>query len=477
MIVSSCKFPENKFAIIPLHSLIPTDEQLKVFNSPPPGVRKIIISTIIAETSITINDVVFVIDCGKVKIKNFNFKLNIETLESVWISKANASQRKGRVGRVKPGKCFHLMTRARYETLEPYMCPEILRSRLENVLLTAKVLQLGKIGDFFPRLMDAPDPGAIAVSLDLLKRLEALDENESLTPLGYHLAKLPMNPQIGKMLLFGAIFNCLQPILNIAIILEYKDPFIIPFRKENEAIWKKQEFGRNCKSDHLFMNKLVLKFQNLNEFKREQFCSEFFLNLQTMTHILKLKREFMQHLYEMGFVPNLNPKCIECNSNSYRLDVLRAIICAGLYPNIVYIGKLENKVALFQLLNDDQVSLHPKSVLIGKYIRNPLLVYYKLIKSTNVFIHDATPVDSLHVLFFGDNFQIGSEGEHHFITISNTLKFTSIKSTAEVIKELRDKLNKFLEYKISHPSVVDLREENEETLLLRTIVALLDKKQ
>lgn len=199
LIESSGKFPSRKYIVIPLHSQMPTIQQKEVFDTPPQGVRKIIISTNIAETSITIDDVVFVIDCGRMKMKSYDKTTNTETLETTYVSKANASQRKGRAGRVRPGVCFHLISRARYESLETYTLPEILRIRLENVILTAKILQLGKVEEFFLKLMDSPDPNVVTTSLDLLKRLEALDENESLTPLGFHLAKLPLSPQIGKI--------------------------------------------------------------------------------------------------------------------------------------------------------------------------------------------------------------------------------------------------------------------------------------
>ncbi|KAK9888071.1 hypothetical protein WA026_000346 [Henosepilachna vigintioctopunctata] len=169
----------------------------------------------------------------------------------------------------------------------------------------------------------------------------------------------------------------------------------------------------------------------------------------------------MQNLFEMKFVPNTDPKCEECNCNSRKIDIVRAVVCAGLYPNIVKIRPQvprSRNMNMLNLLNGKKAKLHPKSVLNGQYIRNPLLVYYKIVKSSNIYIHDATPVDPFHVIFFGDNFQTVFDGRKQFITINNSLKFSSI------------------EYKISHPSVVDLREENEETLLFRTIIEILEKE-
>ena len=193
----------RKYLLLPLHSQMETVEQKKIFETPPNGIRKIILSTNIAETSITIDDVVFVVDCGRIKMSNINVETNLQSLSSQWITVANSVQRKGRAGRVKPGVCYHLFSKWRARSLEPYPKPEILRTRLEDVILTIKMLQLGKAEEFLNLVMDKPDSKVVKTSIELLKRLNALDERENLTPLGYHLAKLPMAPQVGKMILLG----------------------------------------------------------------------------------------------------------------------------------------------------------------------------------------------------------------------------------------------------------------------------------
>ncbi|KAH8042220.1 hypothetical protein HPB51_021304 [Rhipicephalus microplus] len=125
--------------IIPLHSMMPTVNQRQVFDRPPAGVRKIVLATNIAETSITINDVVYVIDCGKIKMSNFDVDKNLATLNAEWVSRANAQQRKGRAGRVQPGVCYRLYTSWRESQLEAYQLPEMLRTRLETLILKIKV--------------------------------------------------------------------------------------------------------------------------------------------------------------------------------------------------------------------------------------------------------------------------------------------------------------------------------------------------
>lgn len=136
------------------------------------------------------------------------------------------------------------------------------------------------------------------------------------------------------MLLFGALFNCLEPILNIAVVLDYRDPFVLPLGKEKIADEKRKEFAGDCKSDHLFMDKLIRNFENFDMRSRKKFCWEYFLSWSTMMQLVKLKKEFMDNLHQLGFVPNSKPNSKECNCNSENVDLIRAVICAGLYPNL-----------------------------------------------------------------------------------------------------------------------------------------------
>lgn len=331
----SGKFPEELYLIIPLHSIMPTINQKQIFEPPPRGVRKVILATNIAETSITIDDVVFVIDCGRIKMTNFDPNTNTQTLNAEWVALANASQRRGRAGRVQAGVCFHLYTKIRERFLENYPKPEILRTRLENTILSIKALQLGKAHAFLRMVMEPPDSTAIDLAVSLLKRLNALDEDETLTPLGYHLAKLPISPQMGKMILLGTIFSCLDPILSIAAALDFKDPFLCPLGKEREASKKKMELGGWLHSDHLLLHTAMKRYeQSGGQWSSQSFCREFFISPQIMSQLCKMKKQFMEHLVDMDFVESTEFKDRRYNRNSNNESLVKAIVSGGLYPNV-----------------------------------------------------------------------------------------------------------------------------------------------
>lgn len=163
--------------------------------------------------------------------------------------------------------------------------------------------------------------------------MNALDNEENLTPLGYHLAKLPISPQLGKMILLGAIFSCVDPIVSIASCLDYKDPFVVPFGKQKEVDEVKTKFTKGEKSDHLMLYEVLKSFE-ASDYKRE-FCWENFLSFVTIKQLLEMKKQFMDYLREMKFVNTSDPTADDCNENSNNLSLVKAIICAGLYPNIV----------------------------------------------------------------------------------------------------------------------------------------------
>ena len=295
---------QGEVVIYTLHSTMTSCYQREIFERPNEGVRKIIIATNIAETSITVDDVVYVVDSGRIKVTNFDESANLNSLDTEWVSLANARQRRGRAGRVQEGKCYHLYTKAREKLLESYLLPEMQRSRLEEVILQIKLLELGDAKKFLKKILDPPKDKTVMLSMDLLSTINAVVSNDGglkeLTPLGFHLAKLPVDPFVGKMLLLGAIFCCLDPVLSIAASLSFKEPFVIPLGKEEAADDKRGELANNTMSDHLTIANALAGWETSED--KEQFCFEYFLSDSVMNMLHKLKQQYGQYLYQQQFL-------------------------------------------------------------------------------------------------------------------------------------------------------------------------------
>lgn len=231
---------------------MPTLDQRAIFSAAPRGHRKVVLATNIAETSITIDDVVYVVDCGKHKVTGYNEQDQMGTMAEEWISVANARQRKGRAGRVRPGVCYHLYSSARGHTLTEYPLPEIVRDRVDGTLLDLKMLRVGEEKKFLASLITPPKEEVVAQSVDRLTRLGALQPGtEQLTALGVHLARLPLDPHTAKMILMSAVFGCVDPITTVAANLSYKDAFVRPLGKEKQV--RKESF--NCGNIYLTVKK------------------------------------------------------------------------------------------------------------------------------------------------------------------------------------------------------------------------------
>ncbi|XP_064497301.1 3'-5' RNA helicase YTHDC2 isoform X2 [Pseudopipra pipra] len=362
------RFADNahRYQVFMLHSNMQTLDQKKVLKSPPSGVRKIILSTNIAETSITVNDVVFVIDSGKVKEKSFDALSCVTMLKMVWISKASAIQRKGRAGRCQPGVCFRLFSRLRFQNMLEFQTPELLRMPLQELCLHTKLLAPinCSIVDF---LMKAPDPPPALIvrnALQMLKTIDAMDPWEDLTELGYHLTELPVEPHLGKMVLCAVALKCLDPVLTIACALAYRDPFVLPAlaSQKRAAMLCRKRFTAGTFSDHMVLLRAFQAWQKARSDGWERaFCEKNFLSQATMEIIVGMRTQLLGQLRASGFVRARGGADIrDVNTNSENWAVVKAALVAGMYPNLVHVDR-ESLVLTGP--KEKKVRFHPTSVL------------------------------------------------------------------------------------------------------------------
>jgi ATP-dependent RNA helicase DHX29 len=231
--------------VYPLHSTIASEDQEAAFLVPPPGTRKIVLATNIAETGITIPDVTCVIDTGKHREMRFDERRQLSRLLESFISRANAKQRRGRAGRVQEGLCFHMFTKHRHDQImADQQTPELLRLSLQDLAIRVKICKLGGIEETLGQALDPPSTKNIRRAVDALIDVKALTPAEDLTPLGQQLARLPLDVFLGKLILLGSIFKCLDAAITIAAILSSKSPFTAPFGARSQADTVRLAFRR-----------------------------------------------------------------------------------------------------------------------------------------------------------------------------------------------------------------------------------------
>jgi HrpA-like RNA helicase len=446
--------------LLPLHSGLSPFDQQKVFEMVP-GIIKIIASTNIAETSLTIEDVKIVIDTGRVKQMRHDTQKRTSFLEETWASRANIKQRKGRAGRVSGGTCYFLFPRSIFtQTMNEQPIPEIKRAPLTSLCLQIKTFGLGDCRDFLGRVLEPPNSTNIDDALEELYEIGALmdhvDQKEELTSLGKILTQLPVDVKVGKMLIYGALFGCLDPISTIAAILETKSPFVAPIGRQKEMNAARKAFflgnsdlltDANAYQQWEFLQKRSNK-------KEQDFCWKFFLDRRALTEISKLKKQFRSLLSSMGFVDKNEEKL-----NENTIPLVSAIICAGLTPNMLHVEKKKkNRVVLQD--QKQEVLIHPSSVNDGiiEYPSPWVSYHYKLFTS-NVYVPISNMVTTSAMIIFSGKCDVFVD--RGIIKLNDWIQLSLSPRSATIFKELREHVMELLLEVIENPLLLQKPEKME----------------
>merc|ERR1712137_747626 len=371
-------------ACLPLYSSLPRELQEKIFDPAPkarfpggPPGRKCIVATNIAETSITIDGIVYVIDPGFAKQKVYNPRIRVESLLVSPISRASAKQRAGRAGRTRPGKAFRLYTEKSYKKdLQPQTYPEILRSNLGSVVLQLKKLGIEDLVHF--DFMDPPAPETLMRALELLNYLGALDDDGNMIELGTIMAEFPLDPQLAKMLIASTEFNCSNEILSITAMLSVPQVFMRPNEAKKQADEAKMKFA-HIDGDHLTMLNVYHAFKQSME--DPQWCYENFVNYRS----LKSADNVRQQLSRIMDRFSLKRTSTEFTSKDYYVNIRKALISG----HFMQVAHLERTGHYLTIKDNQVVQLHPSTCLGHK---PEWVIYNEFVLTTKNYIRTCTDV-------------------------------------------------------------------------------------
>ncbi|CAJ2508093.1 Uu.00g092790.m01.CDS01 [Anthostomella pinea] len=413
----------SKFKICLLHSTVPKEEQTAIFDPVRPGCRKIILSTNIAETSVTVTDVKYVVDTGKLRETRYDQTRRITKLQCVFESKSNSKQRAGRAGRVQEGHYYALFSKERHDSLRAVGLPELLRSDLQETLLSIKARGFSEpVEQFLGLAIEAPPTAAIKVARSSLQAIEALTTDEQLTDLGRLLSKLPVHPTLGKMIVLGVVFRCLDSMLILGAAAQERALFITPLGGDLRAasVSARRKYAKGEPSDHMAMLNGFNKIRKL----RDQYgigaaserARENWIHMGAFRAIDQTAQQIVQILEGSGLIPSTLPSersrgrygPAELNRNAHNPVLVKSLLLAGSHPNLAV--KSSPTGATYRVPDEQGVLLHPSSLnddtkkTSKKHPRGSLFAYSTLGRSNDgkqLFMRDSTLVDPLMAVLFG----------------------------------------------------------------------------
>ena len=367
----------KELIILPIYSNLPSDMQIKIFEPTPPNARKVILATNIAETSLTIDGIIYVIDPGFCKQKTYNARTGMESLIVTPCSKASANQRAGRAGRVSPGKCFRLYTLNAYEKeLDDNSIPEIQRTNLGNVVLLLKSLGINDLVHF--DYMDPPPHETLIMALEQLYALGALNHKAELTKMGRRMAEFPVDPMLSKMILASEKYKCSEEILTITAMLSVNNSiFYRPKDKIIHADAARANFF-NPQGDHLTLLNVYKQWEDTNF--SIQWCYENFIQHRSMKRARDV-RDQLQNLVE-----RVEIELVSCADDHV---AIRKAIAAGFF---YHSAKLSKTGSYKTTKHQQTVHIHPNSCLFESLTR--WVIYHELVFTTKEYMRQIIEIEN-----------------------------------------------------------------------------------
>lgn len=365
--------------ILPIYSTLPSEMQAKIFEATPEGARKIVLATNIAETSVTIDGIIYVIDCGLCKETCYNPRTGMESLIVVPISKASARQRAGRAGRVSPGKCFRIYTLWSYDNeLEENPIPEIQRCNLGNVVLILKSLGIEDLVHF--DFLDPPATETLIRALEELYALGALNDEGQLTKLGRRMAEFPVDPKLSKSIIQSGKYLCTSEVISIAALLSVGNSiFFRPKDKILHADNARLSFASRD-GDHITLLNVYQQWEETNF--SANWCREHFIQNRAM----QKARDIREQLFDLCERVEIQINSTPCQDYSL---VLKSF-CSGYFFNC---GRLHKTGVYKTVKNAHTVYIHPSSVMFKEMPR--WIMYHELVMTSKEFMRHASVINPM----------------------------------------------------------------------------------
>lgn len=382
-----------ELVILPVYSALSSDMQLKIFEPAPPGARKVVLATNIAETSITIDGIRYVVDPGYVKVNAYDPKMGMDTLVVSPISQAQANQRSGRAGRTGPGKCYRLYTEQAFKTeMLPNSIPEIQRQNLSLTILMLKAMGINDLLNF--EFMDPPPAQTLVNALHDLYNLDALDEEGYLTPFGRKMSEFPMEPALAKTLIESTELGCVEEVLTIVAMLSVQSVFNRPKDKQAAADQKKQRF-HSVYGDHITLLN-VYRAWDLNG-RSAGWCKYNYIHERSMRRALDVRKQLGQIMKRFRIPID------SCGSDTI---AVRKAFCSGFFRNS---AKRDPHEGIYNTLVDQTpVSMHPLLALFGK--STEYVIYHTVLLTTKEYMHCVSAIDPRWLLELAPRFF--KKGDH-----------------------------------------------------------------